>query len=134
MNVTYLNLEEFNLRPYRKNITDKWDGKNWIVTSGLEINVEVCGKIYRISIPKNFITDFGSVPKIVWNLISPYDAGEAAILHDFLYKFQIFSKRISDRLFLKGMKVLKVGFIKRNICHNAVCFAGQSTWNGYRKN
>ncbi len=132
MNVTFINLSDFSLKPYRKKNQIRWDNKTWITQSDLNLELEVKGKIHKLTIPKGFVTNFASVPKVFWNLISPYDAGEAAVLHDFLYKYQIFDKQTCDRLFLKGMKVIKVGFLKRNTMHNIVCWLGDSTWEKYK--
>ena len=36
-------------------------------------------------VPEAFWTDFASVPRVVWNIISPYDLGYGPIPHDFGY-------------------------------------------------
>lgn len=41
---------------------------------------------HRISVKKGFVTDLASTPKIMWNIIAPWDIARAAIIHDFLYK------------------------------------------------
>ena len=40
----------------------------------------------RITCKKGFVTDLASVPRMIWNLIAPWDVARAAIIHDFLYK------------------------------------------------
>ena len=40
----------------------------------------------RISVKKGFKTDLASVPRLMWNLIAPWDVARAAIIHDYLYK------------------------------------------------
>lgn len=46
---------------------------------------KVDGKNYKI--PKGFITDFASIPRIFWNIYSPHQANtiKSAIIHDYLY-------------------------------------------------
>ena len=39
----------------------------------------------RITCKKGFKTDLASTPKILWNLIAPWDIARAAIIHDLLY-------------------------------------------------
>tara|TARA_B100000131_G_scaffold322440_1_gene376365 strand:- start:577 stop:1068 length:492 start_codon:yes stop_codon:yes gene_type:complete len=40
----------------------------------------------KISCKKGFKTDLASTPRILWNLIAPWDVARAAIIHDLLYK------------------------------------------------
>jgi hypothetical protein len=40
---------------------------------------------HRITCKKGFKTDLASTPKILWNLIAPWDIARAAIIHDLLY-------------------------------------------------
>jgi len=39
----------------------------------------------KIKCKKGFITDLASTPKILWNVIAPWDVARAAIIHDLLY-------------------------------------------------
>jgi|TARA_B110000908_G_C10039592_1_gene351196 hypothetical protein len=39
----------------------------------------------KITCKKGFKTDLASTPKILWNLIAPWDVARAAIIHDLLY-------------------------------------------------
>ena len=41
---------------------------------------------HRITCKKGFTTDLASVPRIMWNIIAPWDIARAAIIHDLLYK------------------------------------------------
>ena len=38
------------------------------------------------TVPNGFITDLASTPRLLWNLIAPFDVARAAIVHDLLYK------------------------------------------------
>jgi hypothetical protein len=40
----------------------------------------------KITCKKGFKTDLASTPKIIWNIIAPWDIARAAIIHDLLYK------------------------------------------------
>lgn len=43
---------------------------------------------WRIRVPAGFLTDFASIPRLLWALIPPRGKyNRAAIIHDFLYKF-----------------------------------------------
>ena len=52
---------------------------------GVEI-VRDTNKTETITVPTGFITDLASTPRLLWNVIAPFDAARAAIVHDLLYK------------------------------------------------
>lgn len=74
-----------------------------------------------ITIPKGFITDFGSVPQIFQSFVSPIGKPtKAYVLHDYLCvkaKKGELSRKEADEIFLKAMKRLKVRKIKRKIIY-----------------
>ena len=43
-------------------------------------------KTETITVPSEFITDLASTPRLLWNVIAPFDVARAAIVHDLLYK------------------------------------------------
>ncbi len=43
-------------------------------------------KTETITVSSGFITDLASTPRILWNVIAPFDVARAAIVHDLLYK------------------------------------------------
>ncbi len=97
-----------------------------------------------VYVPKGFITDIASIPKIFWSLIgSPIGKyAAAAVTHDILYKYGIYSKgdnpkeKInrgkSDWVFVDAMRVLKVAWWKRRSMWFAVRVGGWRPWNKYR--
>jgi hypothetical protein len=40
----------------------------------------------RVMVPKDFGSDFNSVPRGLWNLFPPWEYPEAGIVHDWLYQ------------------------------------------------
>lgn len=76
----------------------------------------------KITCRKGMKTDLASVPRIVWNLIAPWDVARAAVIHDHLYavlrnyynkdhgmsngweKKWAEARAISDKVFLLGMQ------------------------------
>ena len=76
----------------------------------------------KITCRKGMKTDLASVPRIVWNLIAPWDVARAAVIHDHLYAVlrNYYNKdhgvsnnwqsrwaearAISDKVFLLGMQ------------------------------
>ncbi len=76
---------EFN--PPRKWILDRvLSYKNEDIDSESLENIGVKVSSSRISVPKGFVTDLASVPRVVWNIVAPWDIARAAIIHDLLYK------------------------------------------------
>jgi len=78
-------------------------------------------KTETITVPTGFITDLASTPRLLWNVIAPFDVARAAIVHDLLYKSirqyrwkkglieedkELIknAKKASDKVFLLAMK------------------------------
>ena len=84
------------------NITVRHENKTeglWIVERPIHVTL-TNGK--RIVIPKGFITDFASVPRIFWSVIPP--VGKycgAAVVHDYLYSKHQFPREFCDKQFYK---------------------------------
>ena len=88
----------------------------------------------KIEIPAGFITDGASVPRIFWNVLSPFgDYFGAAIVHDFLYTpgNRWFDRATVDRIFLAAMEDAGVPFIRRRVIYRAVRLGG---WRSFRGN
>ena len=112
--------------------------KTWVLSRALsyqndEIDIKSLEDIgvkcpdNKITCKKGFKTDLASTPKILWNLIAPWDVARAAIIHDLLYlrirQYRSkegsldshpnankimnnvkFAKKASDNVFLMAMK------------------------------
>ena len=60
------------------------------------------GTIYTV--PRGFITDLASVPRILWPMFPPYDNyASAAVLHDHLYTIKTLKRKECDLLLLEAM-------------------------------
>lgn len=80
-------------------------------------NEEVSG----ITIPKGFITDFASVPKIFWFFIPPMGKhNRAALMHDYLCWSSLISREDADYKFYKSLKEHGVSKGIAKIMHLAV--------------
>ena len=74
-----------------------------------------------VIVPIGFVTDFASVPRIFWTLVSPIDShAKAAVLHDFLYNIGYKTRKECDEIFYESMKVLGVSKYKALIMFKAV--------------
>ena len=89
-----------------------------------------------IEVPVGFISDGASIPRIFWTIIgSPWSGkyAKAAVIHDFLYVRQFYTRKKSDLIFLEGMKVLGVSWWKRKAMYWAVRIASGIPWNKYKE-
>jgi len=82
-----------------------------------------------IVVPKGFITDFASVPRIFWNILPPSGRyTKAAVLHDYLYQTHLINKETADNIFKEAMECLGVSKFKIWSMYGAVKFFGASSY------
>lgn len=86
-----------------------------------------------LKVPKNFVTDFASIPRLFWNILPPQGTkrnryGKSAVLHDYLYdskcKYKL-SRRLADAIFIESMKAVKVNWFIRNLLYACVRLFGK---------
>lgn len=76
----------------------------------------------KIIVPKNFITDFGSIPRFLWWFFDK-TRFVSYILHDFLYSKKYYwnlNRKESDKILKEALKVEWMGFFKRNLVYFGV--------------
>lgn len=91
----------------------------------------VLGKL--ITVPAGFKTDLASIPRVLWNVLPPigaYDA--AAVVHDYLYQHNGVSRREADAVLLEAMRILGVRVTQRWAIYAGVRAGGWFVWNRYR--
>lgn len=92
-------------------------------------------KHHAIIVPKGFITDFASIPRLARWVISPNGASRhAAVIHDWLYVSQTKTRAQSDEIFLEALEVSGVSWIQRKTMYAAVRAGGWIYWNKRSKN
>ena len=91
----------------------------------------------EIAVPVGFVTDGASVPRIFWNIFSPFGVYfPAALIHDFLYskssnqQHEGLTRKQSDQIFLGAMQELGVGWLTRRTIYRAVRIGG---WASFKK-
>lgn len=83
-----------------------------------------------VTVPYGFVTDFASIPRIFWSLLSPDDDyAYAAVIHDYLYWNQAQSKHDADLILKHAMQDLDVSPTKTFLIFTAVDKFGQSAWD-----
>jgi|TARA_R110000868_G_scaffold50268_2_gene160837 hypothetical protein len=62
----------------------------------------------RVTCHKGFKTDLASTPKILWNIIAPWDIARAAIIHDLLYlRIRQYRRKVSKSLGGENYEIIK---------------------------
>jgi hypothetical protein len=110
------------------------DGRTWVIRRdfGYDIGEEDSGN--TIDVPIGFKTDFASIPRIFWIFIPRWGKyGNAAVIHDYLYWDQGYSRKESDSIFLEAMNVLEVPNITRKCIYYMVRLFGGIAWKSNRK-
>lgn len=103
------------------------DGENWILTAPL-VYQTTGGDTWEV--PEHFVTDYASIPRLLWTLVGdPDSCGPAAVLHDYLYRTGIVSRAEADRLFYEALGDLGMRASKRYVMWLALRAAG---WTAYR--
>lgn len=104
------------------------DGRYWRLTTPFVFYLGDGDE--RVVVDVNFVTNFGSVPRLFWNLLPPTGQYTAAtVLHDWLRQHPVvYSDRgpraitvaEGDRIFLDVMGVLGVPWLVRRVLYRGV--------------
>ena len=89
----------------------------------------------KYKIPKGFIFDFATVPRILWSLFPPATGNyrKPALIHDWMYINSHKTKQFADKIFLQNLKTYNVGFLKRTIMYVGVRIFGNGNYNRGKK-
>ena len=110
------------------------DGYRWVIRDEFSYDVGELGSGDTIYVPLNFVTDFASVPRVLWWLFPKWGIyGNAAVIHDWLYWDQYKKRKTSDDIFLEAMEVLGVPKWKRYLLYQSVRIFGWFAWNSNKK-
>lgn len=119
------------------------DAKRWKLIEEFDYFIGDVDSNEYVSVPVGTVTDFASIPRILWNILPPWGQyGKAAVIHDYMYgAHQISQKqedgsikqveierKQADDIFLEAMKVLGVGTITRYAMYYAVRVFGHRPW------
>ena len=97
----------------------------WVLTFPLEYQSDLLVK--HIYVPTGFETDLARIPRVFTPLIPKNGKHRApAIVHDWLCRNKITSKKVTDKVFLEAMKVSNVSKWRRYAMYYAVRAA--SVW------
>ncbi len=84
-----------------------------------------------VTIPKGYLTDGASVPRLFWNMIPPWGVyGQAAVVHDLLCEYLsvvrngkpvLITRKECDAVLNQAMQNLGVPTLQRWLIYSAVC-------------
>jgi len=114
-------------------VTPIGDGRRWRLKEPFEY-YRTGREHIRYIVPAGFVTDFASVPRILWPILPPYGRyGKAAVLHDYLYRSGIVERYEADLIFKEAMEVLGVAKWKMTLLYWGVRFFGAKRFKQLRK-
>jgi hypothetical protein len=104
---------------------------NWVLVNSFTYAVGSEDGVDVINVPAGFVTNFGTIPRVLRNMIRPLGRyGKAAILHDYLYRIGViinnrnYTRKEADLIFLEAMEVLEVPVWKRRVLYRLVRMFG----------
>jgi hypothetical protein len=111
-------------------VTPLLDGRNWRVDQGFVYESAHLGRI--LEIPTGFITDFASIPRVLWDLLPPTGKySRAAVVHDYLYRtLGVASRADADAVLLEAMKILGVDELTQLAIYDGVRVGGHWSYKG----
>ena len=120
---------------FTKPLEGRYLGNNrWKLTKPFEYYTQDGKDI--IKVPIGFITDGASIPRIFVSITGGHWSGKfgsAAVIHDYLYSIQIFTRKKTDKIFLEAMKVLGVSWLKRKTMYYAVRIGARWIWQKHKR-
>lgn len=102
----------------------------WKTYAGFDYHVGSYPSTEIISVPRAYVTDFASIPRIFWSVLSPTDRhGRASLLHDYCYSVKYKNDRkYCDKIFKEAMGVLKVSPTIIAVMYWGVRLFGEKRW------
>jgi len=105
------------------------NGKSWVLRKPFGYDVGEEGSGETIEVPVGFVTDFTSVPRILRGIIPCWGKyGNAAVIHDYCYWEQKYTRKRADEIFREAMGVLEVSRIHRAVLYWMVRLFGWIHW------
>lgn len=104
------------------------DGRQlWALLCPLKMCLSVNGGGITVTVPEHYVTDFASVPRLLWPIVPPTGPWcEAAVVHDYLCGQSGCSRFLADSIFREAMFQLGVPLWRRVLMYYAVRLYGAS--------
>ena len=103
------------------------DGNFWHTRAPLEWVSRVSGR--GVTVPAGFVTDFASIPRIVWPLLPKWGKyGLASVVHDYLYAVGRGLRSDADAALLEAMEDLHESSWRYSLVYRGVRLVGDGPW------
>ena len=97
------------------------DGRRWRLVEPFEYHVGNYPSDNIVLVPRGYVTDFASIPRMFWHILPPWGKyGKAAVVHDYLCDIKDRPSSEVHRIFYEAMGVLGVPNWKRRVMYEAV--------------
>jgi len=111
-------------------VTQKFKDAMWVLTKpiGWKPNpTEQSTRLRPLTLPKGFVTDFASIPRVFWSVL-PRDGDYvyAAVIHDYLYWIQSTSREEADAA--AALADFSISTVTAATIYNAIHLAGERAW------
>lgn len=120
---------------FTSNFKGELIGKNkWKNLEEFEYHIGTYPSDNIIVVPEGFVTNFASIPRLFWPVISPVDDhGKAAVVHDYCYYYAPYDRKLCDYIFREALTVLNVKPWKVWCMYKLVRWFGWLAWWNHRK-
>ena len=109
--------------------------KKWKLLKSFSYHVGSEDSEEIITVREGFVCDGASIPKLFWTIIGrPFGRyAQCAVLHDWMYQHQMYTRRKADVIFFRSMRAMKVPFMQRWLMFRSVRLFAWSPWNKYKR-
>ncbi len=88
----------------------------------------------KITVPRGFVTDLASIPRIFWTALRPDgEYAYAAIVHDYLYWNQKIQKNKADYIFKMSMEDFELSQVLVQSLYISVAVLGEYAWKSNKE-
>lgn len=88
----------------------------------------------QLFVPRGTVSNGASVPRLLWWIYPPYGTYTyPAVIHDFLYENNLYTRKFADRQFLIDMGRCNTNKFTKWLFYYIVRIFGSLNWNKYKK-
>jgi len=107
-----------------------WTNK-WIIVEPFVWFLDYDNRSWKIIIPLGFVTDFWSIPQLLWFFFNPTKF-VSYILHDYLYSNPwLLTRKECDIILIEALKIEWMWWFKRMLIYFWVRVWGWYSWNWF---
>ena len=121
------------------------DDRKWVLLEDCVYHLKADDGEEFVHAPIGFVTDFGSIPRLLWWVRGLNPTGKlrrAYVIHDKLYQAPVIrtatsartcTREEADQVLLEASEVLGANWIQRRMIYRGVRMGGWVAWNAHRE-